>query len=40
MAKIRVIINGNEVLAPLGATVLEAASQAGITSRRSATIAR
>ena len=31
MAKIRVIINGNEVLAPLGATVLEAASQAGIT---------
>ncbi len=30
MAKIRVIINGREVLAPLGATVLEAASQAGI----------
>ena len=31
MAKIRVIINGKEVLAPLGATILEAASQVGIT---------
>ena len=31
MAKIRVIINGWEVLAPLGATILEAASQVGIT---------
>lgn len=30
MAKIRVIINGREVLAPLGVTVLEAANQAGI----------
>jgi formate dehydrogenase major subunit len=30
MAKIRVIINGREVLAPLGVTILEAASQAGI----------
>jgi len=30
MAKIRVTINGQEVLAPLGVTVLEAASQAGI----------
>lgn len=30
MAKIRVIINGREVLAPLGVTILEAANQAGI----------
>jgi formate dehydrogenase major subunit len=30
MAKIRVIINGQEVLAPLGVTILEAATQAGI----------
>ena len=30
MAKIRVIINGREVLAPLGVTILEAARQAGI----------
>jgi formate dehydrogenase major subunit len=30
MAKIRVTINGREVLAPLGATILEAANQAGI----------
>lgn len=30
MAKIRVIINGREVLAPLGVTILEAAKQAGI----------